>query len=56
MLFRSARMDRAGQKNKMTVVHLQGSPVEKKIYKMLENKIDTHTKLVDLYKEELADA
>jgi SNF2 family DNA or RNA helicase len=51
-----ARMDRAGQKNKMTVVHLQGSPVERKIYKMLENKIDTHTKLVDLYKEELEDA
>ena len=51
-----ARMDRAGQKNKMTVVHLQGSPVETRIYKMLQNKIDTHTKLVDLYKEELADA
>jgi superfamily II DNA/RNA helicase len=50
-----ARMDRAGQKNKMTVVHLQGSPVEKRIYKMLENKIDTHTKLVDLYKEEFAE-
>ena len=49
-------MDRAGQKNKMTVVHLQGSPVETRIYKMLQNKIDTHTKLVDLYKEELADA
>jgi SNF2 family DNA or RNA helicase len=50
-----ARVDRAGQKNKMTVVHLQGSPVEEKIYKMLQNKIDTHTKLVDLYKEEFED-
>ena len=48
-----ARMDRAGQKNKMTVVHLQGSPVEIKIYRMLQGKIDNHIKLVDLYKEEI---
>jgi SNF2 family DNA or RNA helicase len=48
-----ARVDRAGQRNPMTVVHLQGSPVEKKIYEMLQNKIDTHTKLVDLYREEI---
>jgi len=48
-----ARVDRAGQRNPMTVVHLQGSPVEKKIYAMLQNKIDTHTKLVDLYREEV---
>jgi len=48
-----ARMDRAGQRNPMTVVHLQGSPVESKIYKMLQGKIDDHVKLVDLYKEEL---
>jgi len=48
-----ARMDRVGQKNKMTVVHLEGSDVEKKIYKMLQGKIDLHSKLVDLYREEL---
>ena len=48
-----ARVDRFGQRNPMTVVHLQGSPVEKKIYTMLQNKIDTHIKLVDLYKEEM---
>jgi len=48
-----ARMDRAGQRNPMTVVHLQGSPVESKIYKMLQGKIEDHVKLVDLYKEEL---
>jgi SNF2 family DNA or RNA helicase len=48
-----ARMDRAGQRNPMTVVHLQGSPVEQKVYKMLQGKIDHHTKLVDLYKEEI---
>jgi SNF2 family DNA or RNA helicase len=48
-----ARMDRVGQVNKMTVVHLQGSEVEKKMYKMLQGKVDLHTKLVDLYREEL---
>ena len=48
-----ARMDRVGQKNKMTVVHLEGSDVEKRIYKMLQGKVDLHTKLVDLYREEL---
>jgi len=35
-----ARMDRVGQKNKMTVVHLQGSEVERKMYKMLQGKVD----------------
>jgi SNF2 family DNA or RNA helicase len=48
-----ARMDRYGQKNKMTVVHLQGSDVEKRMYAMLRGKVDQHIKLVDLYKEEL---
>tara|TARA_R110000787_G_scaffold130784_1_gene242726 strand:- start:3319 stop:3468 length:150 start_codon:yes stop_codon:yes gene_type:complete len=46
-------MDRAGQKNPMTVVHLLGSPVEHRVYKMLQGKVENHTKLVDLYKEEL---
>lgn len=48
-----ARIDRVGQKNKMTVVHLQGSEVEKKMYKMLQGKVDLHKHLVDLYREEL---
>jgi SNF2 family DNA or RNA helicase len=47
------RIDRVGQKNSMTVVHLQGSEVEKKVYSMLQNKVDSHNKLVDLYKREL---
>ena len=50
-----ARMDRVGQKNKMTVVHLQGSEVERKVYKNLQGKVDAHTSLVDLYREELED-
>ena len=48
-----ARIDRVGQKNKTTVVHLQGSDAEKRIYAMLQGKIDSHQKLVDLYKQEL---
>jgi SNF2 family DNA or RNA helicase len=48
-----ARIDRVGQQHKMTVVHLQGSDVERKMYKMLQGKVDLHTKLVDLYREEL---
>lgn len=48
-----ARIDRVGQKNSMTVVHLQGSEVERKMYKMLQGKIDSHEKLVDLYKQEI---
>ncbi len=48
-----ARIDRVGQVNKMTVVHLQGSDVEKKMYNMLQGKVDSHQKLVDLYKQEL---
>ena len=47
------RIDRVGQKNHMTVVHLQGSEVERKVYKMLQSKVDSHNKLVELYKEEV---
>ncbi len=48
-----ARIERVGQVNKMSVVHLRGSEVEKKIYSMLQGKVDSHQKLVDLYKQEL---
>jgi SNF2 family DNA or RNA helicase len=48
-----ARIDRVGQKNNMTVVHLEGSDVERKMYKMLRGKVDSHQQLVDLYKQEL---
>lgn len=47
------RIERIGQKNKMTVVHLQGSDVENKMYRMLQGKVDSHLKLVDLYKQEI---
>jgi SNF2 family DNA or RNA helicase len=50
-----ARIDRVGQKNNMTVVHLQGSNEEKRVYRMLQNKVDSHQKLVELYKQSLED-
>ena len=46
----NARVHRAGQRNPCTVVHIQGSPVEKRIYNMLSEKVDIHTRLIDLYK------
>jgi SNF2 family DNA or RNA helicase len=48
-----ARIDRVGQKNSMTVVHLQGSDVERKVYQMLQSKVNMHESLVELYKQEL---
>lgn len=50
----NARAHRAGQTNKVTVTHLQGSPVESRMYKMLQGKIDLHQSLVELYKSEIA--
>jgi SNF2 family DNA or RNA helicase len=51
-----ARIDRVGQENKMTVIHLQGSEVERRMYKMLQGKVDMHEKLVDLYKAEIGES
>lgn len=48
-----ARIDRVGQKNSMTVVHLEGSDVEHKMYSMLRSKVSSHQSLVELYKQEL---
>ena len=47
----NARVHRAGQKNPSVVVHLQGSGVERRMYKMLENKVDIHNRIIDLYGE-----
>jgi len=47
----NARVHRKGQANKCTVVQLQGSGVERRVYKLLDEKIDVHAKVVDLYKE-----
>jgi hypothetical protein len=47
----NARIDRPGQKNAMTIVHIKGSPVEERLYSMLKSNISNHKKLIDLYKE-----
>ena len=47
------RIDRVGQKHKMTVINLQGSDVERRVYAMLQGKVDSHNKIVDLYKQEM---
>ena len=47
----NARVHRPGQRHPTTVVQLQGSNAEKHIYRMLGQKIDVHTKIVELYKE-----
>jgi hypothetical protein len=49
----NARVHRTGQKNKCTVVQLYGSPVEKRVYAMLDNRIDVHTRMIELYKDML---
>ena len=49
----NARIDRPGQVNPMTIVHITGSEVEAKIYNMLRNNIDVHGKIVDLYRDAL---
>jgi SNF2 family DNA or RNA helicase len=49
----NARIDRQGQKNAMTVVHIKGSPVEDRLYNMLRNKLSVHDKLIDLYRNEV---
>jgi SNF2 family DNA or RNA helicase len=49
----NARINRPGQKNAMTIVHIRGSEVENKLYYMLQNNITNHEKIVDLYRQEI---
>ena len=49
----NARINRPGQHNPMTVVHIQGSAVEDRLYQMLRSNIANHTKIIDLYRQEL---
>ena len=49
-----ARADRKGQtSNKVTVVHIQSSPVEEKMFKALAGKVDDHSLLVRLFDNEV---
>ncbi len=49
----NARVHRTGQTNKCTVVQLQGSPVERRVYKLLDDKIDVNTKLVEMFSNDV---
>lgn len=49
----NARAHRSGQTHKCTVVQLQGSPVERRLYALLDKRVEVNTRLVDLYKEVL---
>ena len=49
----NARINRPGQKNAMTVVHIKGSKVEERLYDMLRSNIRNHQKIIDLYRQEL---
>ena len=50
-----ARTDRVGQNSdKVTVVHIEGSELERKMFKKLAGRVDDHAVLVKLYEEELA--
>lgn len=47
----NARIHRSGQKHKCTVVQLAGAGIEHRIYKLLDQKIDVHSQIVDLYND-----
>ena len=49
----NARINRPGQKNAMTIVHIKGSQVETRMYNVLQGNITNHNKIIDLYKQEL---
>jgi SNF2 family DNA or RNA helicase len=49
-----ARADRIGQTStNVTVIHLQGSEIEKRMFKQLEKRVEGHDLLLNLYKEEI---
>lgn len=45
------RIRRVGQKHKQLYLHLQGTPVEKRIYQMLRNKQNVQGELLGLFEE-----
>ena len=49
----NARIDRKGQTNPMTIVHVHGSQIERKVYTALRNRLLDHGKLIEMYKQEL---
>lgn len=49
----NARINRPGQRNAMTIVHINGSPVESRLYALLRSNVQMHEKIVELYRQEL---
>jgi SNF2 family DNA or RNA helicase len=47
----NARINRPGQKNAMTIVHIKGSEVEDRLYNMLRGNIENHKRIIDLYRQ-----
>jgi SNF2 family DNA or RNA helicase len=47
----NSRAHRQGQHNPVTVIHLQGSPAEQRIYRMLQSKLDIHSQIISLYQD-----
>jgi superfamily II DNA or RNA helicase len=49
-----ARADRIGQNStNVTVIHLQGSEIEKRMFKQLEKRVEGHDLLLSLYRDEI---
>ena len=51
----NARIDRPGQVNNMTIVHVKGSSVEEKMYALLRNNVGNHQRVIDLYRQEISE-
>jgi SNF2 family DNA or RNA helicase len=48
-----ARADRKGQtSDKVRVVHIQGSPIEEKMFKAMDAKVDDHRLLANMFDAE----
>ena len=49
-----ARADRKGQDSeKVTVIHIQGSPIEKKMFKALESKVSNNLLITQMFENEI---
>ena len=49
-----ARADRKGQdSDKVTVVHIESTPIEKKLFKAMGSKVDDNSLLVGMFESEM---
>jgi SNF2 family DNA or RNA helicase len=49
-----ARADRKGQdSDKVTVIHIEGSPIEKKMFKALQTNVSSHSLLTEMFNMEI---